>query len=169
MASPHMSAVVWQTNFAGLKLSSPRQGPRHLRTRRPPADRRDRPPFRVRRRPAHADSRQGTSAHATLAFLVRKAAGRPAEPRDLSATDFPGELAPYAASSWRAARCWCSRTDPVPDRMRRARIHFRLGLEGLPAHGQGLRDSRCRPGCANRDRLPEPIFTPSTKATTRPR
>ena len=51
------------------------------------------------------------------------------------------------------------------DRVRRARLPRRLGLEGLPAtrstsgHAlpEGLRES---------DRLPEPIFTPATKATT---
>ena len=48
--------------------------------------------------------------------------------------------------------------------MRRARLPGRLRLEGLPATGavcghvlaEGLRES---------DRLPEPIFTPATKAT----
>ena len=53
-------------------------------------------------------------------------------------------------------------------RVRGARLPRRLGVEGLPARGstsghalpEGLRES---------DRLPEPIFTPSTKATSGPR
>ena len=50
------------------------------------------------------------------------------------------------------------------DRMRRARLPLRIGLEGLRGDRRGLRHRRCRPACWNRSRLPEPIFTPATKA-----
>ena len=52
------------------------------------------------------------------------------------------------------------------DRVRRPRLPLRLGLEGLPRDGRGLRAPRCRPGSPSRTRLPEPIFTPATKAQT---
>ena len=48
--------------------------------------------------------------------------------------------------------------------MRRARLHHRLGLEGLPGDRARSRASSCRPGLQESEQLPEPIFTPSTKA-----
>ena len=48
--------------------------------------------------------------------------------------------------------------------MRRARLHHGLGLEGLPGERFGLRVSRCPAGLQESEQLPEPIFTPSTKA-----
>ena len=49
--------------------------------------------------------------------------------------------------------------------MRRARLPRGLGLEGLPRHGHGLRP-RAAGGARESERLPEPIFTPATKATS---
>ena len=51
-------------------------------------------------------------------------------------------------------------------RMRGARLFVGLGLEGLPEERLGLRPSSCPPACANPSRLPEPLFTPATKAET---
>ena len=51
----------------------------------------------------------------------------------------------------------------APRRVRRARLPDRLGLEGLPGDRRRLRDRAAR-GLRESDRLPEPIFTPSTKA-----
>ncbi len=51
------------------------------------------------------------------------------------------------------------------DRVRRARLPGRVGLEGLPRHRGGVRPCRCPSGLREADRLPEPLFTPSTKAT----
>ena len=48
--------------------------------------------------------------------------------------------------------------------MRRARLPLRLRLEGLPGDRAACRGSSCRPGLRESDRLPEPIYTPSTKA-----
>ena len=39
-----------------------------------------------------------------------------------------------------------------------------LGLEGLPGHRARSRASRCRTGLQESEQLPEPIYTPSTKA-----
>ena len=58
----------------------------------------------------------------------------------------------------------CRRAHGAPDRGRRPRLPRRLRLEGVPATRRGLRRSRCRPGLRESDRLPEPIFTPATKA-----
>ena len=39
-----------------------------------------------------------------------------------------------------------------------------LGLEGLPGHRRRSAASRCREGLEESEQLPEPIFTPATKA-----
>ena len=49
-------------------------------------------------------------------------------------------------------------------RVHRARLHHRLGLEGLPALPARSRASSCPTGLQESEQLPEPIFTPSTKA-----
>ena len=49
-------------------------------------------------------------------------------------------------------------------RMRRPRLPCGLGLGGVPAQRIGLSAMSCRAGLREADRLPEPIFTPSTKA-----
>ena len=53
----------------------------------------------------------------------------------------------------------------APDRVRRPRLPRRLGLEGLPRDRRGLRASAAG-GLAESQQLPEPIFTPATKAQT---
>ena len=45
-----------------------------------------------------------------------------------------------------------------------AGIHFRFRLEILSTGRTRLRVFNCPPGLKESDRLPEPIFTPSTKA-----
>ncbi len=47
--------------------------------------------------------------------------------------------------------------------MRGARLHHRLGLEGLPGDG-GVSGIELPPGLQESEKLPTPIFTPSTKA-----
>ncbi len=47
--------------------------------------------------------------------------------------------------------------------MRGARISVGIGLEGIPADRQRLR-RELPAGLRESDRLPEPIFTPATKA-----
>ena len=63
----------------------------------------------------------------------------------------------------------CRRVESLPIEVHRARLPRRLGLEGLPAGPAPSAGSRCRPGLRESDRLPEPIFTPSTKAERGPR
>ena len=55
----------------------------------------------------------------------------------------------------------------LPGRVRRAGLPVRLGLEGVPRERSGLRDRAARRACSESDRLPEPIFTPATKAERR--
>ena len=50
--------------------------------------------------------------------------------------------------------------------MRRARLRFRLRMERLSRHAEKSAASSCRPDLRESDRLPEPIFTPATKAVT---
>ena len=49
--------------------------------------------------------------------------------------------------------------------MRRARLSRRLGLEGLPARAARSAGIALPEGLRESDKLPEPIFTPATKAT----
>ena len=52
-------------------------------------------------------------------------------------------------------------------RVRRARLPGGLGLGRVPGDGQrGACGVRCRPGWWRAQQLPEPIFTPTTKAET---
>ena len=53
------------------------------------------------------------------------------------------------------------------DRVRRARLPRRLGLEGLPARRGEVCGHALPEGLRESDKLPEPIFTPATKATER--
>ena len=52
------------------------------------------------------------------------------------------------------------------DRVRGARLPLRLRLEGLRARPARSAATACPPGLRESDRLPEPIFTPATKATS---
>ena len=56
----------------------------------------------------------------------------------VTATDFPAELAPYRAQLEGRAML-CQRTKSTADRMRRARISVRLGVERLSRHRKSLR------------------------------
>ena len=48
--------------------------------------------------------------------------------------------------------------------MRRSRLPRRLGLGGVPAHAGWSAATALPEGLREADRLPQPIFTPSTKA-----
>ena len=138
------------------------EGARRLRPGRPPADRRHRPPQRLRRGAAHADPRQGRGADAALALLVRPAEGRGAEPRRSvgRAGARPASATPATARGPLDAR---GEDGSAARRVRGARLPRGLGLEGLPGDGRGLRH-RAAAGLRESDRLEPPIFTPSTKA-----
>ena len=48
--------------------------------------------------------------------------------------------------------------------MHRARLHHRLGVEGVQEGRRPCTAPRCRRASSSRQQLPEPVFTPSTKA-----
>ena len=77
-------------------------------------------------------------------------------PNHLISEDVPDEVAGPGDAGAEAG--------DVPGRVRRARLPLRLGLEGVPARPARSAGSRCRPGLRESDKLPEPIFTPATKA-----
>ena len=74
-------------------------------------------------------------------------------------TDFP-ETAGDVAGRAMLVRA----TRPDPARVRRARLPVRRRLERVPGAGHGRRASRCPPGLRQAEQLPEPLFTPTTKA-----
>ena len=131
-----------------------REGARDLRARRrPPAARRVRPDLDLRRRPADRDPGQGPRADRPLGVLVH-------------------------ASSRRSSRTTCSRIRDDGRSMECRRLEM-LPIEcvvrGYLA-GSGWKDYRATgatsaaialpEGLRESDRLPEPIFTPATKAQT---
>ena len=104
---------------------------------------------------------KGSGAHRAVRLLVR--ADRAHRPQPLiSSTDGRARRRP------RARRWPCSKLRDAAGRVRGARLPHRLGLEGLP--GARARSRHRAAGRPARVRaLPEPIFTPSTKADGRPR
>ena len=132
------------------------------RSRRPPAARRDRPHLGLRRRPAHADPRQGPRADRPVGRSGSRAR------RDIVPE-------PRVSRGWRAAEelrdpaaaATCRRLEMLP---------VECVVRGYLA-GSGWKDYRatgavcgigCPTGLREADRLPEPIFTPATKARDRP-
>ena len=75
---------------------------------------------------------------------------------------FPAPFADEPSLAGRSMLVTRARGDPR--RMRRARLPHGLGAEAVPARGRGLRRAAARRAWPSRDRLPEPIFTPTTKA-----
>ena len=163
MASPQMNAVISQTNFPGLKLQS--RG-------------------KVRDIYASGDRLLIVATDRLSAFDVVLPTPIPDKGRVLtqlslfwfekladivphhviSATNFTGELAPYA-EALEGRSMLVRRTEPVP---------IECVVRGYIS-GSGWKDYQktgaicgipLPPGLRESDRLPEPIFTPSTKATT---
>ena len=97
-------------------------------------------------------------------FWFETLARRRAQPRP-ERHRFPGAAAALQPSSSPAASMLCRKTKPLPVECVVRGYLVGLGLEGLPRQRQSLRHRACRPGLRESDRLPEPIFTPSTKAT----
>ena len=52
----------------------------------------------------------------------------------------------------------------APDRVHRARLPLRLGVEGVPGRAARCTARPCPAGLQESDQLPEPVFTPSTKS-----
>ena len=128
---------------------SPGQGPRHLRVRRSPADRRHRPHLGVRLRARLRHPRQGQGAHPDFGVLVRAHA---ADRRQSRAVDRPGVLPRRRAvrpSCCAAARC----SSRGPSRCRSNAS--RAAICPAPAGRTTRRPARsaafaCRRACANR-------------------
>ena len=163
MASSPMRTVISQTDFPKLKLRGRGKVRDIYDLGRPLADCGDGPAFRFRRSASHSDSGQRPRADAAFPILVRETGRRGPAPRDRS-EGFRGRACAYAASLEGRAML-VRRTDPVPiECVVRGYIsgsgwkdYQKSGaICGIPLPA-GLRES---------DRLPEPIFTPSTKATT---
>ena len=151
-----------------------RQGPRPVRARRRPAAAR-------RVGPAVSafdvvlptdDPGQGPRPDRPVAVLVR--ADRGASSRTTSSATAPEDLPAGARLRTGRRRRAARPDDALPPRRRpadrghRPRLPRGLRLEGLPADRRGLRH-RAAAGLRESDRLPEPLFTPSTKAERRPR
>ena len=103
---------------------------------------------------AASDPRQGRDLEPAVAVVVRPA-GRPGrEPRVVN------RGARRRARPGRDLRA----AGDDPDRVRRPRLPDRLGLAGVSGDRVGLRRSHLPAGLVDGSRLPEPIFTPATKA-----
>ena len=154
------------TRFPTLTRVSHRQSPRRLRSRQLAAHRRHRPHLRIRLRAGIGHPRQGQGADAVVGVLVRSAEGRhPESLRQHSRRRVSGRGAAARRRPRGARRCSCARP-------RRSQIECvargYLSGSGWKEYQQtgtvcgialpkGLRES---------DRLPTPIFTPATKAST---
>ena len=118
----------------------------------PAAARRLRPDLDLRRRPADADPRQGAGAHRAVGVLVR------AHARTSSRITCWRSGPTGARSSAAGSRCCRSRSSCAATSPARAWRDY-LATARSCGHGSpaGLRES---------ERLPEPIVTPATKATS---
>ena len=124
---------------------------------RPDPDGRLGPDLDLRRRPPEPDPGQGqgpdrrcrrsgsprraTSSPTTCISCHRRRAGRGPRPR-----------------------AWSSQARDAARRVRRARLHHGLGLEGLPGDRRASRASSCRRACASPSSCPSRSSRPSTKA-----
>ena len=87
-------------------------------------------------------------------FWFERTAGHRPEPPGL---DRRARRGPGPRAGGREAR-------HLPGRVRGAGLPVRLGLEGVPARRASVCGIELPPGLRESDRLPEPIFTPATKA-----
>ena len=133
----------------------PGQGPRDVRPRRPPADGRLGPHLRLRRRAARPPiPDKGKVLTGLSVFWFERTGGHRAQPPALDRRAGRGRAAArWWCGSSRSSRssAWCAATCPARAGRSTSASGSVCGIE-LPA---GLRES---------DRLPEPIFTPATKA-----
>ena len=78
--------------------------------------------------------------------------------------DYPAEAPRADARASPAARCSSRKTTPLPIECVARGYLSGSGWKDYSRHGQRLRHPRCPPGLRESERLPEPIFTPATKA-----
>ena len=163
MASPHMSAVISQTDFPGLKL----RGRGKVRDIYEVGDRllivaTDRLSAFDVVLPTPIPDKGRVLTQLSLFWFEKLADIVPHHV--IAAKDFTGELGPYA-SALEGRAMLVRRTEPLP---------IECVVRGYIS-GSGWKDYQktgaicgisLPPGLRESDRLPEPIFTPSTKATT---
>jgi phosphoribosylaminoimidazole-succinocarboxamide synthase len=163
VASPHMSAVISQTDFPGLKL----RGRGKVRDIYEVGDRllivaTDRLSAFDVVLPTPIPDKGRVLTQLSLFWFAKLADIVPHHV--IAAKDFTGELAPYA-SALEGRAMLVRRTEPLP---------IECVVRGYIS-GSGWKDYQktgaicgisLPPGLRESDRLPEPIFTPSTKATT---
>jgi phosphoribosylaminoimidazole-succinocarboxamide synthase len=163
VASPHMSAVISQTDFPGLKL----RGRGKVRDIYEVGDRllivaTDRLSAFDVVLPTPIPDKGRVLTQLSLFWFEKLADIVPHHV--IAAKDFTGELAPYA-SALEGRAMLVRRTEPLP---------IECVVRGYIS-GSGWKDYQktgaicgisLPPGLRESDRLPEPIFTPSTKATT---
>jgi phosphoribosylaminoimidazole-succinocarboxamide synthase len=163
VASPHMSAVISQTDFPGLKL----RGRGKVRDIYEVGDRllivaTDRLSAFDVVLPTPIPDKGHVLTQLSLFWFDKLADIVPHHV--IAAKDFTGELAPYA-SALEGRAMLVRRTEPLP---------IECVVRGYIS-GSGWKDYQktgaicgisLPPGLRESDRLPEPIFTPSTKATT---
>ena len=163
MASPHMSAVISQTDFPGLKL----HGRGKVRDIYEVGDRllivaTDRLSAFDVVLPTPIPDKGRVLTQLSLFWFEKLADIVPHHV--IAAKDFTGELGPYA-SALEGRAMLVRRTEPLP---------IECVVRGYIS-GSGWKDYQktgaicgisLPPGLRESDRLPEPIFTPSTKATT---
>ena len=121
---------------------------------RRPADGRLGPDLDLRRGDADAGPRQGQGAEPDVGLLVR--ADGDIVPNHFLSEDVPEEVAGPGDAGAAAG--------DVPGRVRRPRLPLGLGLEGIPREGGAVCGIELPSGLLESDKLPEPIFTPATKA-----
>ena len=149
------------------RSASSGQGARHLRPRRRAADGRHRSHLGVRLRARLGHSRQGQGADAAVGVLVRAARATScrttARPR--TCASIPAELQPHAdvLDGPVDAR---AQDEPGADRVRGARATCRARAGRNTSRTGAVCGVALPPGLRESDRLPEPIFTPATKATS---
>jgi len=163
VASPHMSAVISQTDFPGLKL----RGRGKVRDIYEVGDRllivaTDRLSAFDVVLPTPIPDKGRVLTQLSLFWFEKLADIVPHHV--IAAKDFTGELGPYA-SALEGRAMLVRRTEPLP---------IECVVRGYIS-GSGWKDYQktgaicgisLPPGLRESDRLPEPIFTPSTKATT---
>ena len=135
----------------------PGQGARDVRPRRPPVDGRLGSHLRLRRRAADPDPGQGQGPHRAVGLLVRAHGRHRAQPPPVVRR----ARTRCAAARWSCRSSRSSRSNASSGATCRARAGRSTGRAARSA------GSPCRPGCSESDRLPEPIFTPATKAERR--
>ena len=141
-----------------------RQGPRGLRGRRRPGHGRLGPDLGLRRDPADADPRQGQGPEPDVALLVRVDRRHRPQPLPLHGRPARGRGPGDAGAKARH----------VPGRVRRPRVHHRVGMEGVQGDGRGLRHRAARgpagvPAAARADlhaRRRRPSWATTTRTST---